>query len=68
MFPPLLGGNDCARRVEERCRSSDFIIPKQMAQNEAGGGVRDGRTVGGARLQPSPARDLRVANLTLDLH
>lgn len=64
MFPPhlLLGGNDSARRVEERCRSSDFIIPKQMAQNEAKGGGVGGW--GGV----AAARDLRVANLTPDLH
>lgn len=53
----LLGGNESARRVEERRRSSDFIIPKQMVQNEAGGGGGGGCS-----------RDLRVANLTLDLH
>lgn len=54
MFFPLLllGGNDSSRRVEERRRSSDFIIPKQMVQNEG----REGGC------------DLRVANLTLDLH
>lgn len=48
----LLGGNDSSRRVEERCRSSAFIIPRQMVQNEG----REGSC------------DLRVANLTLDLH
>lgn len=47
----LLGSNDSPRRAEERRRSSDFIIPKQMVQNE-------GRERG---------CDLRVANLTLDL-
>lgn len=66
MSPPhlLLGGNDSARRVEERCRSSDFIIPKQMAQNEAKGGERGW----GGGLGVAAARDLPVANLTLDLH
>lgn len=47
---------DSAHRDEEKHRSADFIIPKQMVQSEAEG-------VGG--WQPG---DLHVANLTLPLH
>ena len=50
----LFTGADSAYTDEEKHRSPDFIIPKQMVQNETWG--------------PRQLGDLHVANLTLPLH